>query len=219
VALYERLLGIEESKIPVHPFMAAIGEIERGKMTEAELATAFTLSVNEQLEVSTLLAKIIGTYDSVSLGAYNVLSNVGAAYDAINPSKGLGAIILQIGGIEWFRFGVRVIKVGTGTQSWQLWNETDGAEVCVIDDAGAAGEKSLSVDITPAQPYAPAMKVLRVRAKSAVATDDPVFLGASICFRRRSRMTSVELHEVLILGEQGCSPYDTASKIRTRLGV
>jgi hypothetical protein len=67
-------------------------------------------------------------------------------------------------------------KVGTGTISYQLWNETDGVEVCVLNDAAAAGVRYL----TGVFPVAiNGIKLCRIRAKSTIAGDDPIFLGAS----------------------------------------
>jgi len=104
------------------------------------------------------------------------LTNVGSAYDTIAAARGLGIQRIDFRGATQVTFDVYVNKVGTGTQSWQLWNETDGAEVGVINDAGAAGNKFLtttfSVNIN-------GVKLCRVRAKSTVAADDPVFYGAS----------------------------------------
>jgi hypothetical protein len=106
------------------------------------------------------------------------ITNVGSTYDAIAGSQGLGIILVDFTGVTQVKFAVRVQKIGTGTQSWQLWNETDGTQVGVIDDAGAAGVKTLgpstfNVSLT-------GEKLLRVRCKSTVATDDPIFMGCTI---------------------------------------
>jgi hypothetical protein len=106
------------------------------------------------------------------------ITNVGAAYDAIPASQGLGIILVDFTGVTQVKFAVRVQKIGTGTQSWQLWSDTDNAAIGVIDDAGAAGVKTLgpvtfNVALT-------GEKMLRVRAKSTVAGDDPIFMGCTI---------------------------------------
>jgi len=108
------------------------------------------------------------------------LTNVGSSYDAIAASKGLGMQRINFTGIAQIVFEVFVNKIGTGAQSWQLWNVTDAAEVAVIADAGSAGDKTLTVtqnvNLT-------GEKVVRVRAKSTVAADDPVFYAASVLTR------------------------------------
>lgn len=112
----------------------------------------------------------------VSLGGTVTLTNVGATYDAIAASKGLGLARVDFTNVASVEFGVWVSKVGTGTQSWQLWNVTDSAEIAVIDDAGVAGDKLLTVTKTTGLPTG--LKTVRVRAKSTTAADDPIFYGA-----------------------------------------
>lgn len=114
---------------------------------------------------------------TIALGAYNVLTNVGAAYDTVANARGLGIAVVDFTGATAVDFRVYVNKVGTGTQSWQLWNETDGTQVAVIADSGAAGNKFLNVTQAVALT---GVKLLRVRAMSTIAADDPVYYGASI---------------------------------------
>jgi hypothetical protein len=121
--------------------------------------------------------------DSISLGGFATLTNIGAAYDTIQASRGLGIALVNFTGVESIDFRVGVNKIGTGTQSWQLWNQTDAAEIGVIDDAGAASEKFLSTTINGGA-IPTGIKLVRVRAKSTVAADDPVFGGATLLLRR-----------------------------------
>jgi hypothetical protein len=113
---------------------------------------------------------------SASLGGFVTLTNVGAAYDAIPASKGLGCAELDFTNVTSLKFVVRVSKIGTGTQSWQLWNETDGTQIAVIDDAGVAADRVLTTTVSVALV---GLKQVRVRAKSTVALDDPLYFGAS----------------------------------------
>lgn len=115
----------------------------------------------------------------VSLGGLITLTNVGSAYDGSAAAKGLGLASIDFTGCSRIDFLVNVNKVGSGTQSWQLWNVTDGAELMVIDDAGAAGDnKLLSAAKTTNLPTG--VKTVRVRAKSTTAADDPVYYGGSV---------------------------------------
>lgn len=118
------------------------------------------------------------TFLSISLGGYVVLTNIGAAYDGIALSKGLGLASIDFTGCTRIDFFVNVNKIGTGTQSWQLWNVTDGSELMVINDNGAAGDKLLTASKTTSLPTG--VKTVRIRAKSTTAADDPVYYGASI---------------------------------------
>ena len=113
-----------------------------------------------------------------SFGGYVAVTNVGTAYDAVNQSNGLGIALIDFSNINTLYWQVYVNKIGTGTQSWQLYNVTDAAEIAVLDDAGAAGNKLLTATITTGIPTGE--KLIRIRAKSTVNTDDPVYYGGTI---------------------------------------
>ncbi len=115
--------------------------------------------------------------ERISLGGYNVLTNVGATYDAIAASRGLGLVRLNFAGVSSMEWGLAVQKVGTGTQSWQLWNETDQVEMAVINDAGAATTKFLNGPTVSNGSLPSGEKLVRIRAKSTVASDDPIYYG------------------------------------------
>jgi hypothetical protein len=218
VSLYSRLIGTTEPKIHVHAFMAALGELERGQMTTQQVIDAFTLSAGEQTEAAALIARVVSPLDSISLGGFLTLTNVGAAYDTTPASKGLGVCRIETFGISGFEFGVFVNKVGTGTQSWQLWDQTNAAQLAVIDDAGAAGDKTLSVSQS-VSPLPAGLRTLRVRVKSTTAADDPVFYGASLALRRIGMMTADVLHQILLLAEDRINPLHTEAALIARLGV
>jgi len=198
--------------------MAALGEFERGKLTGQNIADAFGLSAPELAEAGSLIAKIVTPLEAISIGGFVTFINVGATYDAVSASQGLGFVRVQTAGITGFEFTVRVNKIGTGTQSWQLWNETDAAEITVINDAGATGIKLLSIQHTFPSALLPGFKTVRVRAKSTTANDDPVYFGACVLVNRIERMSAEELHEVLLLAETGVA-YGTVVSLKARLGV
>jgi hypothetical protein len=108
----------------------------------------------------------------------DTLTNVGTSYDAIPASQGLGGGRFNFTGVTQAKMDLRVNKVGTGTQSWQLWNETDAAEIGVINDAAAAGVKTLSA--TFSNLALTGEKIIRIRCKSSVAGDDPIFFYGSV---------------------------------------
>lgn len=119
----------------------------------------------------------------VSLGNYMVITNVGAAYDTVALSQKLGIVEMVMDGIDTIVFTVRVDKVGTGTQDWQLWNETDSTQTVVISDAAAAANNRY-LTATASGLALTGLKRFRVRARSTNAADDPVFGGSSILFRK-----------------------------------
>lgn len=219
MGFWERLLKYEDPGIPVHAFQAALGEIERGKMVAAQVAAGFLLTGPEQAEAAVLVDRIVTPLESVALGAFVTLTNIGNAYDTTNASQGLGFARIQTAGITGVEFTVRVNKIGNGTQSWQLWNETDASEITVIDDAGATGAKELAIIRTFPAPLGAGVKLVRVRAKSTTTADDPLYFGAALLIRRVERLTSQELHEILLLGEGRVPPYDSVVAVKARLGV
>jgi hypothetical protein len=220
MGLYERLTREATPYIAKHAISAVIGEWERGKITAQQAYDAVGgLDAGEQAEAATLLAKIVPPREAITFGCVPTgltLTNVGNAYDAIVNSQNMGFAHVQTAGITQVIFSVRVNKVGGGTQSWQLWNETDGQEAAVIADAGGTGLKYLSVTQDFGAPLGAGMKILRVRAKSTTAADDPVYYGATASIRRLSILTALELHEILLYAEAvGLS----AAALKTRLGV
>lgn len=106
------------------------------------------------------------------------ITNVGSTYDAVPASKGLGHAEIDLTNVLQVVFRVRYNKVGTGTLSWQVWNETDGVEIGRIDDSAAAGDNKNQVatfDVALT-----GIKLIRIRAKSTVAGDDPIYYGSSL---------------------------------------
>lgn len=226
MSLYTRLIGLESPKIPVHQFMAALGEIERGKLTEGNVSAAFGLSAGEQTELASLVTRIRTPLEGYPLNGRVTLTNVGAAYDTNIDSQSLPFIYLQQAGITRVDIELRVRKVGTGNQDWQLWSDTDGVAAIgpgalttgSLTDSAAAGDHTLSASRTFGSPLAAGVKKYRLRCQSSVAADDPVFLQGAILIFRVDKMTSVELHEVLCLAEHG-DAYTTEVALKARLGV
>lgn len=108
------------------------------------------------------------------------LTNVGAAYDTIQAARGLGVQRIDFRGATQITFDVYHQKVGTGTISYQLFNETDGVAFSpdiVVNDAAAAAVRFMTGTFSVA---VNGVKLCRVRAKSTIAADDPIFFGASV---------------------------------------
>jgi len=220
MALIERLMAFETPRVPVHYFSSMLGELERGFVTTQQVVDAFNLDASAQAELTALVAKLKPLPESYAIGAFVTLTNVGAAYDTIGAAKGLGFVGLDITGITRLELRVQYNKIGTGTLSWQLWNQTDGSEVGVSDDAAAAGDnKTATIVVTPAQPLAGGVKLLRVRVKSTTAADDPVYYGSTLFIRRAATLTADTLHLVLMQAEKNIAPLNTAAALRTRLGI
>lgn len=67
MALYDRLMGLAEPRIPVHYFSATMGEFARGRITGGQAqaiinaASGAPLSPSEVTEATTLLGTITGS--------------------------------------------------------------------------------------------------------------------------------------------------------------
>lgn len=154
--------------------------LAKAKLTEKAEYDRRALTAITQIVVDKLNAIHAGSVrqsERISLGSYTLLTNVGATYDAIAPARGLGLVRLNFAAVSAMDWGVAVQKVGTGTQSWQLWNETDQVEMAVISDSGAAGVKFLNGPTVSNGSLPSGEKLVRIRAKSTVAADDPIYYG------------------------------------------
>lgn len=219
MGLYDRLCHAEIPNIAVHYFMAALGELERGKMTRAQVISAFAIQPAEEADLDALVARIVPVPESISLGATVTLTNIGANFDTTVASKGLGFVRIEGAGISGLEWTCRWNKVGTGTLHFQLWDETTGTELALISDAGAAGDNRQQTEtIVPGAPLAAGSHLLRVRARSTVATDDPVYYGSSLRIRRVDQLFAEVLHEILLLAEMKVAPYDSVAAVQARLG-
>lgn len=81
MAFYRRLIGLDDPKIAIHQFMAAMAEFRRGRVTAAQIATAFNLDAAEQAEVTTLRARV--TSDALTAAEIHdvgLLAESGLAY-------------------------------------------------------------------------------------------------------------------------------------------
>jgi len=112
------------------------------------------------------------------------LTNVTTQYDGIAAAKALGLWEVKTDGVTSLKLAVYHNKIGTGTISYQLLEVTDpalpgvGVEIGVLSDAGLAGERILrgTFALTPRTGW----RFYRLRVKSTVAGDDPVFYSASL---------------------------------------
>lgn len=113
---------------------------------------------------------------SLPLGGFATLTNVGSTPVVIGVARA------DFTNVKKLEFLVRVTKVGTGVQSWQLWNETNGAQLALLTDNGAAGERTLSTgELDISGLGLTGMKTLFLRASSTVGADDPIYRGGCAC--------------------------------------
>lgn len=230
-SFFHRLLSLDPPTngptIPVHQIMSAMGEVDRGKMTRAQVLTAFDITVGEESDYDAFAAKIKTPQESYALCGRVTLTNVGAAYDTTLDSQALPFIYIQRAGVIRIDMEVRVRKVGTGTQDWQLFDETNGVEAVgpatitsgSLSDNGAAADRTLNGSRVFASPLSPQVVKLRLRSRSSTALDDPIFLNAAILLFRESIITPEVVHQVLCLGSYGIAGYSTVAELKARLGI
>lgn len=56
--LFERIIGVDENKIPIHGIECAVGHISRGNATAAEVIAAYSLDAGQQADLVTFLTKL-----------------------------------------------------------------------------------------------------------------------------------------------------------------
>jgi hypothetical protein len=58
MGFYERVLQLEEPRIPVHPLMAVLAEYKRGKLTQTQAGDLLGLSAAEKAEIVPLINRV-----------------------------------------------------------------------------------------------------------------------------------------------------------------
>lgn len=81
MALYPRIIGLEEPKIPVHAFYATAGEFARGHITGVQARTLLGLSVAEAIEAQTLVNRVVsGALSADEVHAVLLMAEAGLHY-------------------------------------------------------------------------------------------------------------------------------------------
>jgi len=63
MSLFQRLVGIDQNKIPLHPFRAALSDYSRGWLVDVDIISAFSLSDAEWDETLSLLSYAVASGD------------------------------------------------------------------------------------------------------------------------------------------------------------
>jgi hypothetical protein len=58
MGFYERLMDLEDPRIPVHAFMAVVAEFKRGRLTQPQAVALLGLSAPEQTEAAALITRV-----------------------------------------------------------------------------------------------------------------------------------------------------------------
>lgn len=225
MSIYARMLGDEllPSRISAHAFCVAFGELERGKITLAQIATLFQLSPAEQAQVATLAAKTVSPVETVSLAGRTPLSNLGTTPVVCGLSS------VEAAGITGVEFTVFINRNGASSLlTFRLSDATaglPGTQIAAVIDTAGTGDKMLTPQlVTLPQPLQPGIKRLVMHAFAGNATDDPIVLGSTLMIRRAESLSSAILHDIAMLA---CWDHDhgnviglgTAAGFQARLGV
>ena len=90
MGLYERILRLEEPKIPVHAFMAAMAERKRGRVTAQQIVNLFGLDAAAQIDATALSARfddLVDPLNGVELHDVLLLADAGIGYTTVTALK------------------------------------------------------------------------------------------------------------------------------------
>lgn len=89
MALYERLVGFENPKIPVHQFMALLAERRRGQVTNQQVVDALGLDPAERTELLALVTRVqADTLTAIEIHDVLMLAEAGwAPYGSVAAVK------------------------------------------------------------------------------------------------------------------------------------
>src|SRR5262245_48330253 len=138
--LYDRLIGLAEPKIPVHSFMAAMGEWERGFATREIIIGSFGIQPDEEADLDQLNAIIRFPQESLPLCGNVVLTNLGNTIDSTPMAQALPFTYIQTAGVTRLDLEIRTRKAAaqTGVTHYRLHNDTDNQNVISTDTDGSA---------------------------------------------------------------------------------
>lgn len=81
MGLWERLLNVEQPRLPSHQFSSAMAEVARGQLTKNQVVNGLNLSAGEATELNALASRFTGGFltrqefeDVVLLAQYGVPS-------------------------------------------------------------------------------------------------------------------------------------------------
>src|SRR3972149_10089051 len=97
MALYERIMGLEEPKISPHVFLPVLAEFHRGRITQSQAESILGLSASEKIEAQTLLATFSGTIQAKLVRAIEVEDVLILAEKLVDPYDTPTKIKLRLG--------------------------------------------------------------------------------------------------------------------------
>lgn len=144
-----------------------------------------------QLNLSTILNRVVVGEEATNVKAYNLLgpgltvtkNNIGITYVNVLPGLNGERTLVDCTGCTQYRFIATVNFVGTGPFGLRVVRDSDSAIFHAADAIALTGERELDTDWQTLPAGFAGLELLRVQAKSIVATDDPVFRRVTLVVR------------------------------------
>ena len=163
-------------------------------LSAEEKQTLFRYAIRYRGELlSVLLNRVVFGDEATNVKIYNFFgpgatitkTNIGTAYVNICPGLNGERLIADFTGCTQFRLMLHSNLIGTGAFAARVVRDADDVVLAESTNLGAAGERELDTDWTnlPAAFLGVGVVTLRAQAKSATATDDPVFRALRLGLR------------------------------------
>lgn len=114
-------------------------------------------------------------YDFIAPGSAVTKNNIGTAYVDVLPGANGQRVLVDCTGCTQFRIVVTANLVATGPFQARVVKDSDSMVLYESPSLTQTGERELDTDWQTLPAWATGMEVLRLQAKSATASDDPVF--------------------------------------------
>jgi len=101
--------------------------------------------------------------------------NLPAAYTNVYAGNAGEGQLVNFGPYKQYRLVIHVNKIGLGTHDSGIMDVTNSANLAVISDAGAVGEKTLDSGWTNLPAWAAGEQLIKPVARDSLATGDPVY--------------------------------------------
>ena len=102
-------------------------------------------------------------------------TNLPASYTNIYAGSAGEGQLVNFGPYKQYRLVIHVNKIGTGTHDSGIMDVTNAANLAVISDAGAVGEKTLDSGWTNLSAWMTGEQIVKPVARDSLATGDPVY--------------------------------------------
>ena len=170
----------------------ALHQDEVAPLEPEELDQFLRLAVRaRQFNLSTLLNRVVVGEETTNVKAYNLLgpglavqkSNIGITYVNVLPGLNGERVLVDCTGCTQYRFIATVNFVGTGPFGLRVVRDSDSRVFHAEDTIAQTGERELDTDWQTLPVGFTGVELLRVQAKSIVATDDPIFRRVTLVVR------------------------------------